>query len=117
MLVVAGSAHRREALRRCVLQQAPGSRIEVAESYFDAMAHATRLPAHLMVLDLALDSVLMPALRRFLQSAAPQVRVHVFDDSIDDNDLPPLHDEGPSMRLLRAEVQAWADGPAFGGPA
>ena len=42
------------------------------------------LETHLLVLDLSLDSVLVPALKRFLARAAPQALVHVFDDSQDD---------------------------------
>lgn len=113
VLLVAGSGRRRDALRRCVKEQLPGCRIEVADSYFDAMAQATHLPAHLLILDLALDSVLVPALQRFLASAAPQAQVHVFDDPVvapDGTGQPAVHDEAPSMALLRASLRAFAMG-------
>lgn len=113
VLVVAGSGSRREALSRCVRRQAPGSRIEVAGSYFDAMAHAMRLPAHLLILDLSLDSVLMPALSRFLEASAPQVQVHVFDDALDPVDetgQPALQDDSPAMALLQASLRAYTSG-------
>jgi hypothetical protein len=113
VLVVAGSGRRRDALSRCVRRQAPDSRIEVADSYFDAMACAMRLPAHLLILDLSLDSVLMPALSRFLEASAPQVQVHVFDDALDPVDergQPVLQDDGPAMTLLLTSLRAYASG-------
>lgn len=113
VLVVASNGRRREVLTRCVRRQAPGCRIEVAASYFDAMTRAMRLPAHLLILDLSLDSVLMPALRRFLETSAPQVQVHVFDDAIDPVDetgQPSLQDDGPAMTLLQQSLQAYANG-------
>lgn len=113
VLVVASSGHRREALSRCVRRQAPGSRIELADSYFDAMAQAMRLPAHLLILDLSLDSVLMPALSRFLEASAPQVQVHVFDDAVDPVDesgQPALQDDGPAMTLLQTSLRAYTRG-------
>jgi NADPH-dependent ferric siderophore reductase len=113
VLVVASNGRRREVLTRCVRRQAPGSRIEVAGSYFDAMAHAMRLPAHLLILDLSLDSVLMPALSRFLEASAPQVQVHVFDDAVDPVDAsgqPALRDDGPAMTLLQTSLQAYTTG-------
>jgi hypothetical protein len=113
VLVVASSGHRREVLTRCVRRQVPGCRIEVEASYFDAMTRALRLPAHLLILDLSLDSVLMPALRRFLEASAPQAQVHVFDDAIDPVDemgLPSLQDDGPAMTLLQTSLQAYTNG-------
>ena len=113
VLVVARSGRRREALSRCVRRQAPGSRIEVADSYFDAMTQSMRLPAHLLILDLSLDSVLMPALSRFLEASAPQVQVHVFDDAVDpvdDSGQPALQDDGPAMTLLQTSLRAYASG-------
>lgn len=91
----------------------PDSRIEVADSYFDAMAHAMRLPAHLLILDLSLDSVLMPALSRFLEASAPQVQVHVFDDAVDPadaSDQPALREDSPAMTLLQTSLQAYTSG-------
>jgi hypothetical protein len=113
VLVVASSGHRREVLSRCVRRQAPGSRIEWADSYFDAMAQSMRLPAHLLILDLSLDSVLMPALSRFLETSAPQVKVHVFDDAVDPVDAsgqPALQDDGPAMTLLQTSLRAYTSG-------
>jgi hypothetical protein len=113
VLVVASSGRRRDVLSRCVQRQAPGSRIEVADSYFDAMARAMRLPAHLLILDLSLDSVLMPALSRFLAASAPQVEVYVFDDAVDPVDAsgqPALREDGPAMTLLQTSLRAYTSG-------
>jgi hypothetical protein len=113
VLVVASSGHRRDALSRCVRRQMPDSRIEAADSYFHAMALAMRLPAHLLILDLSLDSVLMPALSRFLEASAPQVQVHVFDDAadpVDHNGLRALKDDSPAMTLLQAALQTYLSG-------
>lgn len=113
VLLVASSGRRRDALRRCVWARLPGCRIEMADSYFDAMAQVAHLPAHLLILDLSLDSVLVPALQRYLANAAPQAQVHVFDDSVDpldENGQPALRDDSPSMALLRASLLAFAGG-------
>ena len=64
-------------------------------------------------LDLSLDSVLVPALLRYLADTAPQAQVHVFDDSrdpLDENGQPALRDDSPSMALLRASLLAFAAG-------
>lgn len=113
VLLVAGSGRRRDALRRCVWARLPGCRIEMADSYFDAMAQASHLPEHLLILDLSLDSVLVPALLRYLADAAPQAQVHVFDDSRDplgENGQPALRDDSPAMALLRESLLAFAGG-------
>jgi hypothetical protein len=114
VLLVARNGPRRDALRRCVQECAPDSRIELADSYFDAMAQATHMPVHLLILDLALDSVLVPAFQRFLARAAPQARLHVFDDS---NDMleptePSEVDQAdaPAMEKLAAMLRVHADG-------
>lgn len=83
VLLVVDNPRRQSLLQQCVRKNLPGCVIETVDSYFDAMARATRLQTHLLVLDLSLDSVLVPALKRFLARAAPQALVHVFDDSQD----------------------------------
>lgn len=83
VLLVVANPQRLALLQRCVQNNLPGCVIETVDSYYDAMARATRMQAHLLVLDLSLDSVLVPALKRFLARAAPQALVHVFDDSQD----------------------------------
>ncbi|MGE0349431.1 hypothetical protein [Hydrogenophaga sp.] len=83
VLLVARSGPRRDALRRCVRECAPDCRIAHADTYLEAMEQATHMPVHLLILDLALDSVLVPAFERFLAHAAPQARLHVFDDTND----------------------------------
>jgi hypothetical protein len=94
-------------MRACIDRQAPGCQIDMVDSCFDAMARAGRMPAHLMVLDLALDNVLVPALKQYLSRAAPQVALHVFDDSRD-----PVGSSGscpPSVVRLQAELQNFID--------
>ncbi len=83
VLLVVDNPQRHALLQRCVQNNLPGCVIETVDSYFDAMARATRMETHLLVLDLSLDSVLVPALKRFLARAAPQALVYVFDDSQD----------------------------------
>ncbi len=83
MLLVVEDPNRQALLTGCVQKHLPGCRIEMVDSYYDAMARATRLQTDLLVLDLSLDSVLVPALKRFLARAAPRALVHVFDDSLD----------------------------------
>ncbi len=83
MLLVVDNPQRLSLLQRCVHNNLPGCVVETVDSYYEAMARATRMQAHLLVLDLSLDSVLVPALKRFLARAAPQALVHVFDESQD----------------------------------
>lgn len=83
VLLVVANPQRHAVLQRCVQKNLPGCVVETVDSYFDAMARATRMETHLLVLDLSLDSVLVPALKRFLARAAPRALVHVFDDSQD----------------------------------
>lgn len=84
VLLVVQDPQRQALLYRCVQKNLPGSVIDTVDSYYDAMARATRMQTHLLVLDLSLDSVLVPALKRFLARSAPLAQVHVFDDSGDD---------------------------------
>lgn len=58
--------------------------MDVVDSHFDAVSRVTRMQPHLLVLDLSMDSVLVPALKRLLARASPQSLIHVFDDSMDD---------------------------------
>lgn len=83
VMLVVDDPKRHALLQRCVQNNLPGCRIDVVDSYLDAMERATRLEAHLLVLDLSMDSVLVPAIKRFLARAAPQALIHVFDDSLD----------------------------------
>lgn len=83
VLLVVDDPQRRQLLQSCLEENLPGCSLEVVDSYFDAMTRATRMQARLLILDLSLDSVLVPALKRFLARAAPQVQVHVFDESLD----------------------------------
>lgn len=83
VLLVVDDPQRQALLKGCVQKHLPGCSIDMVVSYYDAMARATRMQTDLLVLDLSLDSVLVPALKRFLARAAPQALVHVFDDSLD----------------------------------
>lgn len=83
VLLVVQNPQRQALLYRCVQKNLPGCVIDTVDSYYEAMARATRMQTHLLVLDLSLDSVLVPALKRFLARSAPLAQVHVFDDSGD----------------------------------
>jgi len=82
-MLVVNDPKRHAMLHRCVQNNLPGCRIDVVDSYFDAMDRVVRMETHLLVLDLSMDSVLVPALKRFLSRAAPQALIHVFDDALD----------------------------------
>jgi len=83
VMLVVNDPRRHALLHQCVQNNLPGCRIDVVDSYFDAMDLVIRTETHLLVLDLSMDSVLVPALKRFLARAAPRARIHVFDDSLD----------------------------------
>lgn len=106
VLLVVEDPCRRQVLERCLREHLPGCRIEVVDSYFDAMARATRMQAKLLVLDLSLDSVLVPALKRFLARAAPQVHVHVFDESMDGAPRADADADRPSIAHLKLAFEA-----------
>lgn|GEM_PF-5281594 len=106
ILLVVSDRQRHDQMQRCVLDHLPGCRIDVAGSYFDAMAHATRMETHLLVLDLSLDSALVPAIKRFMARVAPLSLVHVFDDSMDS--APGTGCDRPSIARLKQVVEAMA---------
>jgi hypothetical protein len=108
ILLVVSDRQRHDQMQRCVLDHLPGCRIDVASSYFDAMARATRMETHLLVLDLSLDSALVPALKRFLARAAPLTLVHVFDDSMDSAACSTSQDDRPSFIRLKQAFEAMA---------
>lgn len=83
VLLVVDDPRRRQLLQSCLEEHLSGCTLEVVDSYFDAMTRATRMQTHLLILDLSLDSLLVPALKRFLARSAPQVHVYVFDESVD----------------------------------
>jgi hypothetical protein len=103
-LLVVSDWQRHDRMQRCVLDNLPGCRIDVANSYVDAMARATRMETHLLVLDLSLDSALVPALKRFLARVAPLSLVHVFDDSMDS--APDTSCDRPSITRLMQAIKA-----------
>ena len=84
----------------------------MVDSYLDAMAQAPNLPTHLLILDMSMDNLLVPAFERFLARAAPQVRLHVFDDA-QDPPYSPVHAsaglaEPLSLVALRTAVRCFA---------
>lgn len=112
VLVLATSAHRRDQLRDCVTQEAPDCHVQMVDSYLDAMAQAPYLPMHLLILDMSMDNLLVPAFERFLSRAAPQARLHVFDDALDPP-YSPVHAaaglaEPLSLVSLRSAVRGFA---------
>ena len=106
ILLVVSDRQRHEQMQRCARDHLPGCRINVSGSYVDAMARATRMETHLLVLDLSLDSVLVPALKRFMARLAPLSLVHVFDDSMDS--APGTGCDRPSIARLKHVVKAMA---------
>ena len=83
MLVVA-EERRREQLRSAVLRLTPDARIEIARSGVDALLRSAQsLRADLVVLDLALDGALGPALTRHLARNAQSTAVLVFGDDVE----------------------------------
>ena len=112
VLVLATSVHRRDQLRDCVTQEAPHCHVLMVDSYLDAMAQAPNLPTHLLILDMSMDNLLVPAFERFLARAAPQVRLHVFDDAQDPPYSPGHASAGRaeplSLVALRTAVRCFA---------
>ena len=81
MLVVADAA-RREHLRAAVLRLTPDARIETAKSAVDAVLRsAQNQPTDLLVLDVAVDGIVGPALTRHLARIAQSTVVLVFGDA------------------------------------
>ncbi|MDP1683840.1 MAG: hypothetical protein U1E02_33370 [Hydrogenophaga sp.] len=109
VLLVVDDPGRQALLKGCVQKHLPGCRIEMVDSYYDAMSRATRLQTDLLVLDLSLDSVLVPALKRFLARAAPQALVHVFDDSQDSAPGAGTDCNRPSILQLKQAFASLAD--------
>jgi len=105
-LLVVSDRQRHDEMQRCVRDHLPGCPIGVADSYVDAMARATRMETHLLVLDLSLDSVLVPAIKRFMARVAPLSLVRVFDDSMDS--APGTGCDCPSITRLKQALKALA---------
>lgn len=112
VLLVVEDPQRQALLQGCVNKHLPGCRVDVVDSYFDAMARATRLQTDLLVLDLSLDSVLVPALKRFLARAAPRAVVHVFDDAMDGAPGAVAEGHRPSIVQLKRTFAALSTPPA-----
>lgn len=110
VMLVVNDPKRHALLHRCVQNNLPGCRIDVVDSYLDAMERSIRMDAHLLVLDLAMDSVLVPALKRFLARAAPQTLIHVFDDSRDHALCAGIDCNRPSVVLLKQSFSALTSG-------
>lgn len=111
VLLVVQNPQRQALLYRCVQKSLPGCVVDSVDSYYDAMARATRMQTHLLVLDLSLDSVLVPALKRFLARAAPRAQVHVFDDSGDDAPDAGTGCNRPSIVQLKQSFAALSSRP------
>jgi hypothetical protein len=111
VLLVVQDPARHHVMQRCVRENLPGCRIDVVTSYFDAMARASRMETHMLVLDLSMDSLLVPALKRFLARAAPQALVHVFDDSMDDAPGAGTDCQRPSIVQLKQAFVALSASP------
>lgn len=109
VLLVVGDPKRHALIQRCVQNHLPGCRIDVVDSYFDAMDRVIRMHTHLLVLDLSMDSVLVLALKRFLARAAPQSMVHLFDDSLDSAPDAGTGCNRPSIVRLKQTFSALAD--------
>jgi hypothetical protein len=110
VLLVVGDPKRHALLQRCVRNHLPDCSIDVVTSYLDAMDRATRMDTHLLVLDLSMDSVLVPALKRFLARAAPQALVHVFDDSLDSSPGAGIDCNRPSIVRLKQSFSTLTGG-------
>lgn len=110
VLLVVDDPKRQALLQSCVQRHLPECCIDTVDSYYDAMARATRLQTDLLVLDLSLDSVLVPALKRFLARAAPHALVHVFDDAQDNAPGAATGCNRPSIVQLKQSFSALTRG-------
>ncbi|MDR7152815.1 DNA-binding NarL/FixJ family response regulator [Hydrogenophaga palleronii] len=109
VLLVVEHPQRLDLMRRCVRELLPGCHVAVVDSHFDAVSRVTRMQTHLLVLDLSMDSVLVPALKRLLARASPQSLIHVFDDSMDGASGSGTDCNRPSIVQLRQALVDLAD--------
>jgi hypothetical protein len=109
VLLVVGDPDRHALMQRCARSHLPCCHIDVVGSCLDALDRATRMEAHLLVLDLSLDSVLVPAFKRFLARAAPQSMVHVFDDSVEGSPDAEADGDRPAVVQLKKAFAALSD--------
>ncbi|WP_338414366.1 hypothetical protein [uncultured Sphaerotilus sp.] len=79
-LVVVGSPQRLAEVREVLGRLMPDGRVETADTVVDALLRLNRKPAELLVLDLAVDDALAPAVVRHLARVAPITEVLVFGD-------------------------------------
>lgn len=122
VLLVVNDALRRQRMQEVVAASAPHCEVEVVEAVLDGMARAVRLSCHFLVIDLAVDRPVVPALVRYLARVAPTAAVHVFDalagqarnDSLESNDDTGLSDFGDdrsnqALADMRTALMAWLD--------
>lgn len=79
-LVVVGSPQRLAEVREVLGRLMPDGLVETADTVVDALLRLNRKPAELLVLDLAVDDALAPAVVRHLARVAPITEVLVFGD-------------------------------------
>ncbi len=81
VLLVVNDPLRRQLMQAAVALSAPHCHVEVVDNALDGMARSVRMPAHLLVIDVAVDRVIVPALVRYLSRVAPWVTVHLYDSA------------------------------------
>jgi hypothetical protein len=105
---------RRRRMQELIQALAPQCLVEVVAGVLDGMARSTSMPAHLLVVDAAVDRPVMPSLVRYLARTAPLATVHVFDslagqprnDSLDNSEeSPAAADDAEADRRALADLQ------------
>jgi hypothetical protein len=126
VVLVVNDPIRRRRMLELIQAHAPQCLVEVVAGVLDGMARSTSMPAHLLVVDAAVDRPVMPTLVRYLARTAPLATVHVFDslagqsrnDSLDNSEeSSPNADDADRQALgeLQAALGNWLAVPVRSG--
>jgi hypothetical protein len=122
VVLVVNDPIRRRRMQELIQALAPQCLVEVVAGVLDGMARSTSMPAHLLVVDAAVDRPVMPTLVRYLARTAPLATVHVFDslagqprnDSLDNSEEPPAaaaaddaEADSQALATLQAVLMSW----------
>lgn len=123
-MLVVQAPERRDHMLAALAECAPTAEVEVVDQMLDALTRAMRGQSQLMVIDVALERPLAPAMRRYLKRTTPKVRVHLYDTLGDPVPNPSLDSSTDSAGLLtpadrtaeanaelRATLHAWLSSP------
>jgi hypothetical protein len=129
VVLVVNEPIRRRRMLELIQASAPQCLVEVVAGVLDGMARSTSMPAHLLVVDAAVDRPVIPTLVRYLARTAPMATVHVFDslagrprdESLDNSEeFGAAADDADGERLalerMREAIQRWLSAPGLSTP-